>query len=226
MSIPNYILERFQRPIPPDCCVPNCLPTIANGDPGIAKVATVGLNPGWDGPARKDSTQPDMGEIEQAWEGQKMYFQDEVYGRYFTPLERALKECGASYYDGSACNIDLVSWPTETKPKGWSNVPNEAQRKLLDADHEFFTTLLAENPNIELLLGNGRAVGERMVEKFGVTRVPAHDINKRLDCYCGEVAGRLFIGWSTFLNNSPLNTEQRARMAQRVAEWYRNGGCP
>lgn len=41
MPIPDYIRDRFARPIPPDCCVvPNSLPIIANGDP-----ASLGLRP-------------------------------------------------------------------------------------------------------------------------------------------------------------------------------------
>lgn len=228
MTIPNYILERFQRPIPPDCCVQaGAYPVIANGDPGLAGIATVGLNPG-------GAEQCSANTAEQEWEGQKKYFlRDDVYGQYFTPLERVLNACGASYggkYDAEgkyairACNLDLMNWATKTKPKGWSNVPWESQRKLLDADHEFFTTLLTENPNIELLLGNGRTVGERMMEKFGVEKIPATDIHPSLDLYCGEALGRLFIGWSAFLANSPLNAEQRAEMARRVSEIARERG--
>ena len=217
MTIPGYIRDRLLRPIPPDCCVAlNTWPVIANGDPGLARIATVGLNPGGGAPYN-DAT------VEEVWEGQKRYFQrDDVYRRYFSPLEGVLNACGASYggkYDPGdsaaipACNLDLVCWATDPP---WSSVPYEARRKLLDADHEFFTTLLTESPNIELLLGNGRTVCERMVEKFEVKQVPAPDIATEL--YCGKVEGRLFIGWSAFLNNSPLNTEQRAAMARRVSE--------
>ena len=217
MTIPGYIRDRLLRPIPPDCCVAlNTWPVIANGDPGLAKIATVGLNPGGGAPYN-DAT------VEEVWDGQKRYFLENRY-RYFTPLEHVLNACGASYggkydpdgnYAISACNPDLVCWATTPH---WSNVPYEAQRKLLDADHEFFTTLLAENPNIELLLGNGRTVGERMMEKFGVEKIPASDIHPRLVLYCGEAAGKLFIGWSTFLGNSPLKREQRDAMARRVSE--------
>ena len=209
MAIPGYIRDRLLRPIPPDCCVqPDAYPVIANGDPGLARVATVGLNPGGAMPYNDAA-------VEEAWEGQKGYFQGKVYGMYFTPLQKVLNECGASYYDGSACNLDLVCWAT--KPH-WREVPDAAQRELLDADHEFFTTLLTENPNIALLLGNGRTVGKRMMEKFGVEKIPASDIHPRLDLYCGEAAGKLFIGWSTFLGNSPLKREQRDAMARRVSE--------
>lgn len=124
-----------------------------------------------------------------------------------------LNECGLSYYDGSACNLDLVCWAT--KPH-WREVPDAAQRELLDADHEFFTTLLTENPNIALLLGNGRTVCQRMADKFEVKPVPAPDLAPTL--YCGEAAGKLFIGWSAFLGDSRLKREQRAAMARRVSE--------
>lgn len=213
MTIPGYIRDRLLRPIPPDCCVaPDTYPVIANGDPGLARIATVGLNPG-------GAEQRGTRSIEEEWERQKGYFQGKVYGRYFTPLQKVLNECGASYYDGSACNLDLVCWAT--KPH-WREVPDAAQRELLDADHEFFTTLLTENPNIALLLGNGRTVCRRMEEKFEVKQVPAPDIATTL--YCGKVAGKLFIGWSAFLGNSRLKSEQRDAMARRVSEMAAGAG--
>ena len=224
MTIPDYILERLQRPIPPGCCVVrDSYPVIANGDPGLARTATVGLNPG-------GATPYNDAAAETVWEGQKRYFHENRY-RYFTPLERVLNACGASYggkydvegkYAIRACNLDLVNWATAPH---WREVPDAARRELLDADHEFFTTLLAENPSIELLLGNGRTVGERMMEKFGVEKIPAPDIHSSLVLYCGEALGRLFIGWSEFLANSPLNAEQRAAMAQRVSEIARERGA-
>ena len=229
MTIPCYILERLQRPIPPGCCVvPDSYPVIANGDPGLARTATVGLNPGGAFIRKEPSKPVGLDEAEQVWEGQKRYFQENRY-RYFTPLERVLNACGASYggkydvegkYAIRACNLDLVNWATDPH---WREVPDAAKRELLDADHEFFTTLLAENPSIELLLGNGRAVCRRMEKKFEVKQVPASDITATL--YCGEVAGKLFIGWSTFLGNSRLKREQRDAMAQRVSEIAQERGA-
>ena len=215
MPIPDYIRDCLLRPIPPDCCVaPDTYPVIANGDPGLARIATVGLNPG-------GAEQRGTRSIEEEWERQKGYFLETRYA-YFGHLERVLKACRASYggkydldgsYDIPACNLDLVCWATTPH---WGGVPDAAQRELLNADHEFFTTLLAENPNIELLLGNGRTVCDHVAEKFEVKQVPAPDIATTL--YCGKVAGRLFIGWSAFLGNSQLKWEQRDAMARRVSE--------
>ena len=130
MAIPGYIRDRLLRPIPPESCVKESTwPVIANGDPGLARIATVGLNPGGGAPYN-DAT------AEEVWEGQKRYFQrDDVYRRYFSPLEKVLNECEASYYDGSACNLDLVCWAT--CPRDWSKVPPEAREKLIERDREF-----------------------------------------------------------------------------------------
>lgn len=68
MTIPGYIRDRLLRPIPPDCCVqPDAYPVIANGDPGLARIATVGLNPG-------GAEQRGTRSIEEEWERQKGYF--------------------------------------------------------------------------------------------------------------------------------------------------------
>lgn len=74
MTIPGYIRDRLLRPIPPDCCVqPDAYPVISNGDPGLARVATVGLNPGGAMPYNDAA-------VEEAWEGQKGYFQAKSTG--------------------------------------------------------------------------------------------------------------------------------------------------
>ena len=223
MPIPDYIMERIMRPIPPDCCVaPERWPTIANGDPGAAMVATVGLNPGGAFPGDKPNTP------EEAWEGQKRYFRDHQPARYFDPLEGVLNACGASYggkydLDGSyaipACNLDLVNW--ETDPRLWNHVPTEARNELLKKDEEFLATLLRENPNIVLLLGNGKTVTEELrrrqrgrIESVDTLAVPGY--KRKMRVFVGEAADRRYIGWNYPLER--IGTKMREKLAQRVGE--------
>jgi len=198
MPIPDYIRDRLLRPIPPDCCVaPDTYPVIANGDPGLARIATVGLNPGGGAPYN-DAT------AEEVWEGQKRYFQgDDVYRRYFSPLEGVLNACGASYggkydpdgnYAISACNLDLVCWAT--CPRDWSEVPPEAREKLIERDREFLAALLAGNRNIELVLATTKQVVDEMIRSHGADMQEERVGRDRL--FHGELQGRglKVIGWN------------------------------
>lgn len=220
MTIPRYIRDRLLRPIPPDCCVAlNTWPVIANGDPGLAKIATVGLNPGGGAPYN-DAT------VEEVWDGQKRYFLENRY-RYFTPLEHVLNACGASYggkydpvgnYAISACNLDLVCWATTPH---WGGVPDAAQRELLNADHEFFTTLLAENPNIELLLGNGVRVKEQVEGRLGaetpcVVTLTVPGYKRTMRVFSGEALGRFYVGWNWPLVR--IGSKMVEKLAKRVGE--------
>lgn len=208
MTIPGYIRDRLLRPIPPDCCVAlNTWPVIANGDPGLAKIATVGLNPGGGAPY-DDAT------AEEVWEEQKRYFQrDDVYRRYFSPLEKVLNECEASYYDGSACNLDLVCWAT--CPRDWSKVPPEAREKLIERDREFLAALLAGNRNIELVLATTKQVVDE-IRSHGADMQEERVGRDRL--FHGELQGRgiKVIGW-----NRPtrfLSKEAKRRVGEIAAE--------
>ena len=218
MPIPDYILERFQRPIPPDCCVmQERWPVIANGDPGIAKVATIGLNPG-------GATPYNDAPAEVQWEGQKRYFQCNVYRTYFSPLEKVLNACGSSYGgkydpDGSysipACNLDLVCWATD--PRGWSEVPPGARDQLIEQDKEFLSDLLRRNPNINCLLATPVRVVDELKRSHGAYLQEERVGKDRL--FYGELSGsgQKCIGW-----NRPTRFLSRDAI-KRVAELYHSG---
>ena len=222
MPIP-YIMERLMRPIPPDLCiVPEHWPTIANGDPAIAEVATIGLNPGGAFPGDKPDTP------EGAWECQKAYFRDHQPAKYFDPLEGVLNACGASYggkYDTGgqyaihACNLDIVNW--ETDPRLWNAVPREAREQLLKGDEEFLATLLRENPNIVLLLGNGKTVTDELrrrqrgqIDVVDTLTVPEY--KRKMRVIVGDAADRRYIGWNWPLER--MGPKIREKLAQRVGE--------
>ena len=230
MGIPDYIAQQLRRSPPEDCCVqPDTLPHIAEGYLEEAKIAAVGINP--HGAVKRSHYLPmDEGGDKQAWKDKRRYFERRTYG-YFTHIERILKACCASFggqYNPAreaytpAVALEVVQWATDPR---WSGLSEEAKARLREDGAPFFRELLKRNPQIDLLLANGRSVVTQVVSLFNgqVTEWWEHDLGTSL--FCGEVLGRRFIGWSTFLSNSPLNNEQRDALAKRVCDLYRNG-CP
>lgn len=92
------------------------------------------------------------------WKDKQQYFQKKRYP-YFGRLERVLKKCGVSFgskydpeghYSGRlACSLDLAQWPTHPL---WSEIPKEAQSKLLKDGRPFVELVLERNPSIKLAI--------------------------------------------------------------------------
>jgi hypothetical protein len=55
------------------------------------------------------------------------YFQRNPYRRWFDPLDELLRAgVGASFYDGTACHLDLVQWATDPV---WGQMSDERARR-------------------------------------------------------------------------------------------------
>ncbi len=241
--VPAYIREQILNAKPPDgCCVPEgSIPALAEGHFTSARAATVGINPhgSWNRndflPKERltlDGDDLDEQFLNRVWEEKTRYFERKTY-RYFTVLEPILRACGATYggkygidRPDLACSLDLVQWPTDPL---WSKLPKEcsvdAQSKLLSDGAAFFEKILQENENLELLLGNGKTVVE-LIERTFKVRFDKWKVDELgVHVYCGDLMGKRFIGWSTFLSNSRMNRAQRAELARLVGELSREG-CP
>lgn len=232
--IPDYIREHVLHARPPEgCCVPEgSIPDVAEGHFYTARAATVGINPHgvWKREhfLPKDHSTLDKDELDEiildrVWEEKTRYFERHRH-RYFTFLEPILNQCGVTYGGqyGShqpelACSLDLVQWPTDPL---WNELPIKcspnAQSKLLNDGKAFFEKLLLENQNIELLLGNGRTVVEHLERTFKVQFEQWKVDELGVHIFCGYLLGRRFVGWSTFLSRSPLNSSQRGELARMV----------
>ncbi len=249
-EIPNYIDRRIRRPIPPgSCVVPRSTPVVAFGNARAATVATLGLNPSWHeflddagrmlaGPERRLATHQSLGVsdltnapasvIAKVVQDCDSYFQHNPYRRWFDQLEQVLQACGASYYDGSACHLDLVQWATNPT---WSKLqPRELQNRLMDADAEFIRQQLS-NDDIRLLLVNGRGVIDQLQRRLGATLDEVDTIVGlgRYDTYlyCGTLFDRVsVIAWGTNLQSSfGVTSELRTAIANRSAQLVRDLGC-
>jgi hypothetical protein len=245
--IPAYIEARIRRP-PPEwaCVVPGSTPVLAFGDARTARVATLGLNPSrieftdkagilLEGEKRRLATHASLGLSDLAASSSRMvsnvledcnrYFQRQPYKSWFNKLETPiLAACNASYYDGTACHLDLVQWATDPT---WGKLPLSVRRKLIIEDAAFLISQL-QNESIRLLLVNGASVWRQLrlaaskelsVEHAEVIDGCSH-LSTRL--HCGRLFGKVcVVAWSTNLQSSfGVTTLLREELGRRAACFY------
>ena len=178
-SVPEYLSSMIRRSTPTDCdIVENSTPVISFGNPGTAKIATLGINPSniefvektvfLTGDERRLATLLSLdaastesltdAQIQQVIDDCNNYFERRPYD-WFGSLDKILKAgFNASYYDGSACHLDLVQWATNTK---WSKLDSNTKGKLLKESEVHLVNQL-EAENITKIVVNGRAVWDEL----------------------------------------------------------------
>lgn len=243
LTMPNYVERRIRRPPPADShVVPGSTPVVSFGDVRIATIATLGLNPSrvefldrsgdeLRDPSRRLATHRSLGTadlsnapldvIARVREDCSTYFQHNPYRQWFDQLEPILNRCGASYYNGSACHLDLVQWATDPT---WGNLqPASLRKRLLTADTPFLIEQLRRE-SIRLLLVNGRGVVRQL------SRTIAFDLEEVESIVgLGYQDTRLFVGtvfervrvvaWSTNVQSSfGVTAELRFELADKVRQ--------
>jgi hypothetical protein len=249
--IARYIEERIRRPLPAGACiVPGSTPVVAFGDVRSAHVATLGLNPSrvefvdnsghlLIGEQRRLATQSSLGisdlcdatseAVEEVLEDCNQYFQRQPYRRWFDRLLPALQVCRASYYDGTACHLDLVQWATDPT---WGKLKPPIRKKLIAEDAAFLERQL-RNENIRLLLVNGGGVWIQLKKAMRNDLVVDHHqgiIDAGLAFHPTRLySGRLFrkidvIAWSTNLQSSPGVTSllREEELPRRIEGYVRS----
>jgi hypothetical protein len=243
LPIPPHVEDRIRRTPPAELgVVPGSTPVVAFGDVRTASVATLGLNPSrrefldhqgqqLTGASRRLATLRSLGvgdlatvgpeAVEQVYADCLTYFQRNPYHQWFDRLEALLSRLGASYYDGSACHLDLVQWATDPT---WGRLSTPAQRRLLETDAPFLLEQL-QRDGFELLLANGRSVLEQFQRVTDITLTEKEAARESGDrgtarIFTGALHGRLrVVGWTKNLQSSVgLTNTLRARIAERVAE--------
>ena len=173
-ALPEYIDRRIRRPIPNRRfrCLRLNTRRLVRQLPH-ATVATLGLNPSrvefldrngniLTGADRRLATHESLGTgnltdasadvIAEVLQDCDAYFTRNPYRRWFDQLEIVLNQCRASYYNGTACHLDLVQWATDPT---WGRLqPKAVRQRLLDADTSFLSEQLSHE-NILVLLVNG-----------------------------------------------------------------------
>jgi hypothetical protein len=171
-------LVKMVRRVPPAGApvVPGSTPVVAFGDPTRAEVATLGINPSrveftagglmLSGIDRRLATLDSLGarSLERLSDAQVVevvgdcaaYFSRNPYRAWFDPLDELLRAgTGGSYYDGTACHLDLVQWATDPV---WGRITDRTVRQaLLDDGVPHLRVQLAYG-NVRLVVLNGRQV--------------------------------------------------------------------
>ncbi len=242
MHIPDYIEHRIRRSIPTGAFViPGSTPVVSFGDAINAKAATLGLNPSrvefldrsgneLAGPLRRLATHRSLGvddlssaprnKIEEVLSDCNSYFERNPYKQWFDQLEQILEPSGLSYYNGTACHLDLVQWATD--PTWRSLKPKSVREELIDADSIFLKEQLSRE-NIRLILLNGSAVISQLKRRFNTHLNEVAPItgightNTRI--YEGLIFGGVqVVAWSTNLQSSfGVSSRLRSELASRVS---------
>jgi len=241
--VPRYIEDRIRRPFPPDLCVVRgSTPVVAFGNCQSARAATLGLNPSriefvdnegvlLKGRRRRLATCESLGigdlseapdeSLIKVFEECNTYFQRQPYRQWFDELEPILAACGASYYTGSGCHLDLVQWATDPT---WGKLQLAIRRRLIADDERFLASQL-QNEKLRLILVNGMGVLRELQRSMGrQLRLEEADpvtgyAHRPTRLFTGRVFDHLrLVAWSINIQSSHgVSVELRKELSQRVA---------
>ncbi len=242
-TVPQELTDRIRRPIPPDCSVvPRSLPVVAQGNPYIARVATLTVNPSklefttpkgtWLEPAyrRVNSLRALEAEAAAGLTDEQVaatidrsyrYFRVNPHRPRFAALQELLTGIGAgSYDDDTACHLHLVQWATNP---AWSGLTPAVRTQLIAADADFLRWQLG-TAAVQRVLVNGSAAVEWVVRAGLVAAFDVEEVDyrnakgrpKTMALSHAEVNGVRWQGWGTPVEDA-LSTQGRAG---RV-EWLR-----
>ena len=221
--------------------VKNSTPVVSFGNPNTAMVATLGINPSsqefldrtgnvldlankrlvdLDSLNKSSLNDLDEDDAKKIVDGCYNYFQTGNHYKWFNQIEEyVLKPSGFSYFDNSACHLDVIQWATDPV---WSGIKSkEIQEMLLEKDQEFLKYQL-NNYHFETVFLNGRTVIDQ-VEKLGIVKLTdiAEVVNlkngKISRIKVGQVGMTKYVGWG--LNIPAKETPKQAKEA--LAEWLR-----
>ena len=245
--LPGYLIAMVRREAPVTEVVPDSTPVVAFGDPFVATVATLGINPSLrefmgrghllDGPSRRLATLRSLGaeSLESLTDAQVLevvedcarYFDADrnPFRQWFNPLDMVLRaSVGASYYTGSACHLDLVQWATDPT---WRKLADRTREQLLAEGLPHLRALLSFGKT-GLVLLNGRQVLDHVESVELVTLSDCGTMpmsHTRCSLYVGERDGVRYVGWSTNLQSSHgVTNEFKSRLAAWVASVARQDG--
>jgi hypothetical protein len=206
----------------------------------MATVATLGLNPSrmefqnkhgneLSGPARRFETLASLGVADLVSASDEVlsrvvracdaYFSRNPYKRWFDHLLPMLQAVDASYYDGSACHLDLVQWATDPV---WGKIRElNTRERLLADDAEFLRQQLAWG-KFKVLLVNGRDATKSLTRLMGISLQMEGKLAKWSLSSGYLPTGTRVIAWSLNVQSSWGVTEAHcAELARRVRELSR-----
>jgi hypothetical protein len=245
-GLPDYIEARFRRPAPVGVrVVDGSTPVVSFGDLRKARIATLAINPSYgeflysrgdrerEGVDRRLETLRSLRcedlagapreVIQKAFSSCNSYFTRRPYA-YFGKLETVLRHLNASFYDGSACHLDLVQWAT--KPR-WIELDSWEREGLLQADVPFLKSQLLQE-HLRLVVVNGSGVRDQYERFFGISlrevQFPPHTHlevsgGPSISFFQGRTSyGQHVVGWNINLQSSfGVSRENVRAIAEHVA---------
>jgi hypothetical protein len=239
VELPEYLIKMVRRQVPSTEVIRGTTPVLSFGDSRHAEVATLGINPSrrefvedgrlLAGPQRRLATLESLGaqstplltqqHVLTVLEDCASYFHRNPYRRWFDPLDKILQAgLGVSYYDGTACHLDLVQWATDPV---WGELNDRVKQLLLNESLPHLRNQLKLG-NIRLVVLNGRqvldhvtAVGLARLDPFGTLR----EGNFSCSLHFGEAEGVRFVGWSANLQSSHgVTLEFKSQLVRWLAD--------
>lgn len=167
--------------------IPWSCPVPSFGDPSLAVVATLGLNPSnrefvdgsgkeLDGAVRRFHTLTSLGlpgwseatarHLQLIVDSCRAYFSRNPYDGWFRKLDYLISGTEASYYHRSAgaCHLDLIPYATSCK---WTELTPKQRSVLVSVSGDTLGLLLRDS-KIRLLILNGNSVVEQFQSMAGV----------------------------------------------------------
>lgn len=207
--------------------IPWGCPVPAFGDPTVARVATLGLNPsnrefvGEDGAelvgeGRRFHTLASLGlagwdeagadHLDRILASCRDYFAGRPYDRWFRRLDAVVAATGASFYDPAspACHLDLIPYATARK---WAALSTRQRAGLLTLAGDTLGLLLRRSA-VRVLILNGQSVVSHFEEATGLTlaraTMPGWALPRRSG---GDVQGYAYAGRAHAISGHPLPHE-------------------
>lgn len=230
----------IRREIPQNCdVVPRSTPVVSFGNFQKSRVATLGINPSnvefeikgrfLSDEQRRLATLESLGcvstidltddQVATVLQDCENYFDKNPYRQWFEPLDRVLTAgLGVSYFDGSACHLDLVQWATQTK---WGDLSQNVRDILLtDGKKHLINQLTAEN--IKYVIVCGRAVWDELsatqfVEYDEVKTIHFGAKNTPCKLRIGQGHNTTFLGWTS--NIQSQHGANSNEFLSELSEW-------
>ena len=188
-----HLIDQAITITPSDCIFDWASPVPFFGEVDQARVATVGINPSnrefvdaagreLRGPGRRLSTLGSLGltrwsqvtgeHLSEIRRSCLRYFRINPYRRWFDVLDRTLCSGAFSYYDGSACHLDLVALATRDK---WGAIDTQTRQNLVDGGKTVLAHIIRDS-SLTMLILNGRSVVSEF-ESFAGVQLAAEQVD-------------------------------------------------
>ena len=153
------------------------------------------------------------------------YFQKKPY-HWFEAIEHTVNRvCDSSYFDNSACHLDLVQWATDPI---WSAIlefdPTDA-RYLLDNDLPFLyqqiNWIKNHNPNLKRFVLSGKTVINSLKDSFSLSlegKTAVEGKNHQYSLYTGDFKGIPVYGTSMNISDSHTSDLHREYLRLWIKE--------